>query len=81
MYFFKKRRWLVVIAFWLVVTSIMSSCSVQYKHRRSQSNDYNQCWCIDPMVGGAEWCCPGTPPKYMNPYAHGKGYNTIKGIF
>jgi len=47
---------------------------VQNKHRRSQSNDYSQCWCIDPWDGGAEWCCPGKQPKHMAPYKHKKGY-------
>jgi hypothetical protein len=61
---------------------LLASCSVSrttpYKNRRSQANDYSQCWCLDAWNGGAEWCCPGSPPKYMNPYAHSKGYNRNK---
>jgi len=74
MYLIKKMRCLFIIAFWCVVISMLSSCSLQNQHRRSQSNDYSQCWCIDPWVGAAEWCCPGKEPKYMAPYKHKKGY-------
>ena len=53
---------------------LLASCSVQTKHRRSQARHYNQCWCLDPFNGGAEWCCDGPAPKYMAPYKHSKGY-------
>ena len=66
--------YLFVGLFWCLIISLLTSCSVQNKHRRSQSNDYSQCWCIDPWDGGAEWCCPGKKPKYMSPYKHKKGY-------
>ena len=70
MYFFKKTRWLFVIAFWLIITTLFSSCSSYKQHYRSQKNDYSQCWCIDPWDGGAEWCCPGKEPGYMGPYRY-----------
>ena len=66
--------YLFVGLFWFLIISLLTSCSVQNHHRRSQSNDYSQCWCIDPWDGGAEWCCPGREPKYMSPYKHKKGY-------
>ena len=66
--------YLFVGLFWCLIISLLTSCSVQNKHRRSQSNDYSQCWCIDPWDGGAEWCCPGQQPKHMAPYKHKKGY-------
>mgnify|MGYP003645482392 len=66
--------------YFIIIMSVflLTSCSIQNKHRRSQSNDYSQCWCIDPWVGGAEWCCPGNPPRHMNPYRNKKGYVKAK---
>jgi len=62
----------------LMLVLLLASCSIQNKHRRPQSRDYSQCWCIDPWVGAAEWCCSGNPPKYMNPYKHRKGFIKAK---
>ena len=61
----------------LMSVLLLASCSVQKKHRRSQSRNYNQCWCVDPL-GGAEWCCSGKAPKYMTPYKHKKGFVKAK---
>ena len=61
----------------LMSVLLLASCSVQNKHRRSQSRNYNQCWCVDPL-GGAEWCCSGPSPKYMTPYKHKKGFVRAK---
>ncbi len=57
---------LIIIALAVALTS----CSSVKQHYRSQKNDYNQCWCIDPWDGGAEWCCNGKAPNYMAPYHH-----------
>ncbi len=54
----------------LISAIVLSSCSSQKNHYRSQKNYYNQCWCIDPWDGGGEWCCNGQAPNYMAPYRH-----------
>ena len=65
---------LFVGLFWCLIISLLTSCSVQNKHRRSQSNDYSQCWCIDPWNGVSQGGFPQSQPKHMAPYKHKKGY-------
>tara|TARA_R110001583_G_scaffold110181_1_gene259135 strand:- start:12466 stop:12699 length:234 start_codon:yes stop_codon:yes gene_type:complete len=73
-----KIGYLVVVLFWSLTIGLLSSCTSYKQHYRIQKSDYSQCWCIDPWVGAAEWCCSGYPPKHMNPYNHRKGFIKAK---
>tara|TARA_R110000822_G_C14958721_1_gene455892 strand:- start:129 stop:515 length:387 start_codon:yes stop_codon:yes gene_type:complete len=71
---FRSNRFGQTFALALASSILLMSCSTQNHYRYKQSSKYNQCWCLDPWNGAAEWCCPGEPTKTMNPYSHNKGY-------
>ena len=75
---FRSNRFGQTFALALAASMLFMSCSPQHHYRLKQSKKYNQCWCIDPWAGGAEWCCDGDAPKYMAPYKHKKGFIKAK---
>jgi len=63
---FRQKSW---SKYWVILFMISiggSSCSPSLKHRRIQSRDYCNCWCVQAS-GGTEWCCPGSPPETYEP--------------